>query len=99
MGIAQNEKIHKNRVRIKAVGKMEILPEDVREAIEIAEKSTAAYDDRLVNIAIGYDGRLEIVDAIKKIAKEVGDGKRGIDEIDEKTVNENLYTAGLEIQI
>ena len=96
MGIAQNEKIHKNRVRIKAVGKMEILPEDVREAIEIAEKSTAAYDDRRVNIAIGYDGRLEIVDAIKKIAKEVGDGKEGIDEIDEKTVNENLYTAGLE---
>jgi tritrans,polycis-undecaprenyl-diphosphate synthase [geranylgeranyl-diphosphate specific] len=96
MGIAQNEKIHKNRVRIKAVGKMEILPEDVREAIEIAEQSTAAYDDRLVNIAIGYDGRLEIVDAIKKIVKEVGDGRVKIDEIDEKMVNENLYTAGLE---
>jgi len=36
------------------------------------------------------------VDAIKKIVKEVGDGKMSIDEIDEKTVNENLYTAGLE---
>jgi tritrans,polycis-undecaprenyl-diphosphate synthase [geranylgeranyl-diphosphate specific] len=90
MGIAQNEKIHKNRVRIKAVGKMEILPEDVREAIEIAEQSTAAYDDRLVNIAIGYDGRLEIVDAIKKIVKEVGDGRVKMEEIDEKMVNENL---------
>ena len=74
-GIAQNEKIHKNKVRIKAVGKRELLPEDVRKAIEIAEESTAAYDKRLVNIAIGYDGRLEIVDAIKKIVKEVEDGK------------------------
>jgi tritrans,polycis-undecaprenyl-diphosphate synthase [geranylgeranyl-diphosphate specific] len=35
-GIAQNEKIHKNKVRIKAVGKRELLPEDVRKAIEIA---------------------------------------------------------------
>ena len=57
--------------------KWNFLPEDVRKAIEIAEESTAAYDDRLVNIAIGYDGRLEIVDAIKKIVKEVGDGKVG----------------------
>ena len=47
----------------------------LRKAIEIAEESTAAYDKRLVNIAIGYDGRLEIVDAIKKIVKEVEDGK------------------------
>ena len=50
----------------------------------------------MVNIAIGYDGRLEIVDAIKKIVKEVEDGKVDVDEIDEKIVNENLYTAGLE---
>jgi tritrans,polycis-undecaprenyl-diphosphate synthase [geranylgeranyl-diphosphate specific] len=95
-GIAKNEKIHKNNVRIKAVGKMELLPEDVRKAIEIAEESTAAYDERLVNIAIGYDGRLEIVDAIKKIVKDVEEGNVDIEEIDEKIVNKNLYTAGLE---
>ncbi len=95
-GIAQNEKIHKNKVRIKAVGKRELLPEDVRKAIEIAEESTASYDKRLVNIAIGYDGRLEIVDAIKQIVKEVEDGKVSIEDIDERIVNENLYTAGLE---
>jgi tritrans,polycis-undecaprenyl-diphosphate synthase [geranylgeranyl-diphosphate specific] len=95
-GIARNKKIHDNHVRVKAVGKLELLPEDVREAIHIAEKSTANYNKRLVNIAIGYDGRMEIVDAIKKIVNEVQEGKITPDDINEELVNENLYTAGLE---
>lgn len=93
--IALNKKIHKNKVRMKAVGKLELLPDDVREAIKIAEDSTSKYNDRLVNIAIGYDGRLEIVDAMKKIAKDVKNGKYKPEDIDERLVNENLYTAGL----
>ena len=70
-GIAKNPKIHKNEVRIKAVGNLNLLPENVREAIKIAEDATASYNNRIVKIAIGYDGRMEIIDAIKKISKEV----------------------------
>ncbi len=95
-GIAKNVKIHKNKVRIKAVGQLELLPNDVREAIKVAEDSTASYDKRLVNIAIGYDGRLEIVDAIKKIVMDVEVGKLDINDINEKSVSSNLYTAGLD---
>jgi len=95
-GIARNKKIHNNEVRVKAVGKLELLPEDVREAIRIAEESTSHYNKRQVNIAIGYDGRMEIVDAIKKIVKEVEEGKILPEDINEEMVNENLYTAGLE---
>lgn len=95
-GIARNKKIHDNEVRVKAVGKLELLPDDVREAIRIAEESTAKYNKRLVNIAIGYDGRMEIVDAIKKIVDEVEKGKIRPDDIDENLVNKNLYTAGME---
>lgn len=95
-GIANNRKIHKNEVRVKAVGKLELLPEDVRNAIKIAEESTSSYNKRLLNVAIGYDGRLEILDAIKKILKQVKEGELNPDEIDENIVNENLYTAGLE---
>ncbi|HML06114.1 MAG TPA: polyprenyl diphosphate synthase [Methanobacterium sp.] len=95
-GIANNPKIHKNKVRVKAVGNLDLLPENVREAIKIAEDSTASYDKRLVNIAIGYDGRMEIIDAIKKISNDVKEGKLDPDKIDEKIVDENLYTAGLD---
>jgi len=95
-GIARNKKIHDNQVRVKAVGKLELLPDDVREAIRLAEESTANYNKRLVNIAIGYDGRMEIVDAIKKIVDEVENGKIRPEDIDESLVNKNLYTAGME---
>jgi tritrans,polycis-undecaprenyl-diphosphate synthase [geranylgeranyl-diphosphate specific] len=95
-GIARNKKIHKNQVKIKAVGQLELLPENVRNAINIAEESTASYNKRLVNIAIGYDGRLEIIDAIKKISKDVKEGRLNPEDIDEEIVNGNLYTAGLE---
>ncbi|MBI5680635.1 MAG: di-trans,poly-cis-decaprenylcistransferase [Methanobacterium sp.] len=93
--IANNPRIHKNKVRVKAVGQLELLPENVREAINIAEESTASYDKRLVNIAIGYDGRMEIIDAIKKISKEVKEEKISLEDINEELVNKNLYTAGL----
>ena len=95
-GIAKNPKIHKNEVRIKAVGNLNLLPENVREAIKIAEDATASYNKRIVNIAIGYDGRMEIIDAIKKISKEVKEGKLNFNEINEDMVSKNLYTAGLE---
>jgi tritrans,polycis-undecaprenyl-diphosphate synthase [geranylgeranyl-diphosphate specific] len=94
--ITSNQKIHKNKVQVRAVGKLELLPEDVREAIKIAEESTASYNLRRLNIAIGYDGRMEIVDAIKKIVRAVEAGKLDVDEIDENIVNRNLYTAGME---
>ncbi|MCF0226484.1 MAG: di-trans,poly-cis-decaprenylcistransferase [Methanobrevibacter sp.] len=94
--IVSHEKIHKNEVKVKAVGKLDLLPDNVLEAIHEAEKSTEHYDKRLLNIAIGYDGRQEIVDSIKKIAIEVKEGKLEPDEITESDVSKNLYTAGLD---
>ena len=59
-------------------------------------KSTKHYTKRLFNIAIGYDGRLEIIDSFKKIIKDVQDGKISIDDVDEDLVSKNLYTEGLD---
>ena len=94
--LAKHEKIKKNEVRVNVVGRLELLPEEVREAIREAEEATAQYDKRLLNIAIGYDGRLEIIDSIKKIIKDVEDGKITIDDVDEDLVSKNLYTGGLD---
>ena len=95
-GMVSNNKIHKNEVCVKAVGQLDLLPDDVREAINIAEASTASYKRMILNIAIGYDGRLEIIDAIKKISRNVKDGKLDPEDINEEIVNENLYTAGID---
>ena len=93
--LVDHEKIHKNEVKVKVVGKTELIPESVREAIKEAEDATAHYDKRLFNIAIGYDGRLEIIDSFKKIIQDVQDGKITIDDVDEDLVSQNLYTGGL----
>ncbi len=93
--LVDHEKIHKNEVRVKVVGRTELIPESVREAIKEAEDATAHYDKRLFNIAIGYDGRLEIIDSFKKIIADVQDGKITIDDVDEDLVSKNLYTEGL----
>ena len=94
--LVTHEKIHKNEVRVKVVGRTELLPDNVKEAINEAEESTKRYTKRLFNIAIGYDGRLEIIDSFKKIIKDVQDGKISIDDVDEDLVSKNLYTEGLD---
>lgn len=91
-----DEKIHKNEVRIQVVGKTELLPQDVIEAIREAEEATAHYNKRLFNLAIGYDGRLEIVDSLKTIAEMVKEGKINPEDIDEDLISDNLYTSGVE---
>lgn len=94
--LVTHEKIHRNEVRVKVVGRTELLPDNVKEAINEAEESTKHYTKRLFNIAIGYDGRLEIIDSFKKIIKDVQDGKISIDDVDEDLVSQNLYTEGLD---
>lgn len=94
--LVDNERTHKNKVKINVVGRTELLPDFVRETIVEAEESTANYEGLIFNLAIGYDGRLEIVDAFKKIAEGVKSGEVDIDDIDKDLINNNLYTAGLE---
>ena len=93
--LVNHKKIHKNEVKVKVVGRTDLIPKKVREAIIEAEDATAHYNKRLFNIAIGYDGRLEIIDSFKKIIKDVQDGKITIDDVDEELVSKNLYTEGL----
>ncbi|AMD17523.1 UDP diphosphate synthase [Methanobrevibacter sp. YE315] len=94
--LVNNERIHKNEVKVKVVGRTELLPDKVKEAIREAEEATAHYNKRFLNLAIGYDGRLEIIDSFKKIIEDVQAGKITVDDVTEELVSENLYTAGLD---
>lgn len=93
--LVDHPKIHNNEVKVKVVGRTELIPESVRDAIQEAEDATSHYNKRLFNIAIGYDGRLEIIDSFKKIIQQVQAGEITIDDVDEELVSKNLYTEGL----
>lgn len=93
--IAVDERVHRHRIRVRAIGNTTLLPPELVAAIHTAEEATAAYDDYRYTVAIGYGGREEIVHAIQELAQEVKDGRLDPAAIDAEAVSKHLYTAGL----
>ena len=91
--ILEHEKIHQNKIRVKAIGRLDLLPKSIQDVIQRVEESTKTYPDRLLNIALAYGGRAEIVDATKKIAEEVKNGELKTEDITEDIFENYLYTA------
>ena len=87
-----DERIHKNGVRVNVMGKLELLPEDIRDAAKKLMEKTRNYKNYVLNIALAYGGRQEIVDAIREIARKVREGKINPEDVDERTVSSHLYT-------
>jgi tritrans,polycis-undecaprenyl-diphosphate synthase [geranylgeranyl-diphosphate specific] len=82
-------------MRVKAIGKIEILPESIKDVLRRLDDATKDYKNHFLNIAIAYGGQNELVDAVKKIAEKIKDGSLNVDEIDKKEIESNLYTAHL----
>lgn len=93
--ILTDERISKDRVRVKAIGRMGLLPKSLQQLIWEVEGATKGYDKHFLNIALAYGGRAEIVDAAKKIALEIERGELKPDAIDEQVFENHLYTAYL----
>ena len=93
--IATDERVHRHQIRVRVLGNRELLPARVREAVEIAESATRHYDAYHYNVALGYGGRDEIVQAIRAIAEEVRVGGLDPQRIDSAMVARHLYTADL----
>jgi len=91
--VLEDESIHKNKVRVKAIGRLDLLPKKLQEMIRRVEKSTKDYDERFLNVALAYGGRAEIVDATKKIAQKMKSGELAPEEINEQLFEKYLYTA------
>jgi tritrans,polycis-undecaprenyl-diphosphate synthase [geranylgeranyl-diphosphate specific] len=87
--------IHKHKVRVKIIGRLNLLSEKLRLIIKKVEKVTKDYDEHFFNLAIAYGGRAEIVDAAKEIVKDVKKGKLKLEFIDEEVFEKYLYTAYL----
>ncbi len=83
--------IHGNKVRVRTIGRVDLLPERVRKAIESLERVTAAYDNFHLNIAVAYGGRAEIIDAIKGLFRQVQEGSLSIEDITEDHIRKHLY--------
>jgi tritrans,polycis-undecaprenyl-diphosphate synthase [geranylgeranyl-diphosphate specific] len=88
-----DERIHKNKVHVKVIGRTNLLPESLQRLIGEVEKATSEYDNQFLNFAFAYGGRAEIVDAAKIIAEQVKIGKLELEDISEDTFEKYLYTS------
>ena len=88
-------RIHRNKMRVKAIGRIELLPESIKEILKRLDDATKNYDKHFLNIALAYGGQYELVDAVKKIGEKIKDGSLNVNEINKKEIESNLYTSHL----
>ncbi|MBD3337330.1 MAG: di-trans,poly-cis-decaprenylcistransferase [Candidatus Eisenbacteria bacterium] len=86
--------LRKNGVRLRTIGRVEDLPEEVRRSLRGTQEYLAQGDRMCLNLALSYGGRAEIVDTLNRIAREVQAGRIQPGEIDEELVERFLYTSG-----
>lgn len=83
----------KNNVKLKVIGNLDRLDNDLRENILKLEEKTKNNNGLFLNIAFSYGGRMEILDATKKIAEAVKIGNLDIESIDEEEFKKYLYNS------
>jgi short-chain Z-isoprenyl diphosphate synthase len=99
LSLVDNPQIHRKRVRVQTIGRLELLPDQTVAAIRAAREATSGYNGMVLTIAIAYGGHEEIVDAVRALLNE--EAKRGnslygaINQITPETIGEHLYSAGV----
>jgi len=88
-------RVHKNKVRVRALGHRELLPDRVKEAIDYAESKTKNYTNFNYNLAVAYGGRQEIVRSMKILGKLIEKNQLKAEDIDADLISSNLYTSDL----
>lgn len=89
------DELVKNNVKVNTLGILSDLPAGARQGMEEAIERTKKNNGLILNLALSYSSRVEIVDMVKRIAKRVKNKEVDVDDINERFVSENLHTAGL----
>ncbi|MFB0528120.1 MAG: isoprenyl transferase, partial [bacterium] len=91
----ETNNLRKNKIKLLVSGQIERLPAKVR--VELSKSIDATKENKglILNLALSYGGREEIVRACREIAHQVSKGTKKVEDIDEKSFNDYLYTTGL----
>ncbi|WP_096435377.1 isoprenyl transferase [Alteribacter populi] len=88
-------KLTEENVQVRITGSKEALPTHTINAVEKAIEDTKNNDGLILNFALNYGSRHEMIEAMKQVYKEIDRGRLAVDEIDEKTVSSHLMTGDL----
>ncbi|HFS67565.1 MAG TPA: isoprenyl transferase [Flavobacteriia bacterium] len=84
-----------NNIKLQAIGSLENLPKKARIELEEVIQKTKNNSHLILNLAISYSSKEEIVNAFKKISKKIVNNELSIEEINENLINNHLYTRNL----
>ena len=84
--------LQKNNIRLNAIGRLEQLPEKARKQLEEVIDLTRENDHMTLTLALNYGAQEEIINAVKCISKKIVNNELRPEEIDEKVINNHLYT-------
>jgi undecaprenyl diphosphate synthase len=93
--LSERKELLKNNVRLRAIGRVELLPERSRELLEETKRFLADCTGMTLVLALSYGGRAEIVDAARRIVAEARDRHVPPSRIDEEYFRSHLDTNGL----
>ncbi len=93
--IAELPSLERQRVRLRAIGRLDRLPPGTLTHLEEVIARTAQFDRMTLTLALSYGGRQEILDAVKRVAVDVQSGRLQVEQIDEPLFSRRLYTADL----
>src|SRR5207249_1372790 len=92
---SERRELRENNVRLAVIGRLDQLPEPVRAAIRETQDHLAGCDGLLLNLALSYSGRAELVDGVRRLVCDLAGQTRPAAGVDEALVESYLYTAGL----
>jgi undecaprenyl diphosphate synthase len=90
--ISERKEMLDNNIRLNAIGQIERLPEDVRQELHRSIRLTEKNSGMILNLALSYGGRAEIVKAVKEIAQDIKTGHIDADSITPDLISKHLYT-------
>lgn len=89
--VLDDKKLKEDDIKVNFIGRLNLLPKKVQEMMQKLMEKTKDNKTRIINFAMAYGGRAEIVDAFKKIANQIKEDKIQIEDINETTILNNLY--------
>lgn len=93
--IADDERIHSHQVRVQAVGRMDLLPQRVLDAIEYAAQKTEGYERFVFTVCLAYGSREEIVEAVRGVAEDHAKGVLEMEDINEAEISRRMWTGDM----
>lgn len=89
------DEMHRKEVIVRTIGDMSGLPQPVQDLLNRSIEKTRFNKGMVLNLALNYGSRSEIISAVRSIAQDAKDGKIAVDAIDENMFASRLYTSNV----